>query len=88
MIDKPTGGEPYLEESRNIISQLKEIRHYSKSNVEKLTEFWLYLDEEAGQKQFASRMETLIAQQNSFHDAIEALISDFEMECNRIENEA
>lgn len=87
MTDEPID-ETGLQESRNIISQLKEMRHYSKANIEKLTEFWLYLDEGAGQKQFASRMEALIAEQNSFHDSIDALITDFEMECNRIENEA
>ncbi len=76
-----------LEKSRDIISQLKEMRHYSESNIEKLTEFWLLLDEELKQKAFAKSIESLMSQQNAFHDAIDTLITDYEMECNRIENE-
>ena len=33
-----------LERSRDIISQLKEMRHYTKTNIEKLGEFWFLLD--------------------------------------------
>jgi hypothetical protein len=77
-----------LEKSRDIISQLKEMRHYSKNNIEKLAEFWMLLDGEMKQKKIASRVEELMSQQNAFHNTIESLIADYEMECNRIENEA
>jgi len=83
-----SGEKTDLEKSRDIISQLKEMRHYSKTNIEKLTEFWLLLEGEMKQKEIANKIETLLSHQNAFHEAIESLVSDYEMECNRIENEA
>lgn len=77
-----------LEKSRDIISQLKEMHYYSKSNIEKLTEFWLLLDGELKQKENAKNLELLLNHQNAFNDALEAMVSDYEIECNRIENEA
>lgn len=77
-----------LEKSRDIISQLKEMHHYSKTNIEKLGEFWLLLDDELKQKENAKKVESLLIHQNSFHEALESLVSDYEIECNRIENEA
>ncbi len=77
-----------LEKSRDIISQLKEMRHYSKTNIEKLGEFWLLLDGELKQEENAKKLEVLITHQNTFHDALESMVSDYEIECNRIENEA
>jgi tRNA(His) 5'-end guanylyltransferase len=77
-----------LEKSRDIISQLKEMQHYSKTNIEKLGEFWLLVEAELKQKENAEKLETLLTHQNSFHEALESMISDYEIECNRIENEA
>jgi len=77
-----------LEKSKDIISQLKEMHHYSKTNIEKLGEFWLLLDGELKQKENAEKLDVLLTHQSAFHDALEALISDYEVECNRIENEA
>ena len=56
-----------LEKSRDIISQLKEMRHYSKANIEKLSEFWLLLDGEMKQKEIANKIEVLLSHQNAFH---------------------
>ena len=81
------GEKSDLEKSRDLISQLKEMQHYSESNIEKLTEIWLQLDGELKQKQTAARVEQLIAAENTFHDDLAAVISDFEIECNRVENE-
>lgn len=77
-----------LQKSRDIISQLKEMHYYSEANIEKLTEFWLILDDKIKNKEMAERLEQLISQQNTFHDSLKSVVSDFEMECNRIENEA
>ncbi len=77
-----------LEKSRDIISQLKEMHHYSKENIEKLGNFWLLLDGDLKQSEYAEKTELLLNHQNEFHDTLEALISDYEIECNRIENEA
>ena len=76
-----------LEKSRDIISQLKEMHHYSKTNIEKLGEMWLLLDGELKQKDNAKTIEILINHQNTFHSALESMVSDYEIECNRIENE-
>lgn len=77
-----------LEKSRDIISQLKEMHHYSKNNIEKLGEFWLLLDGGLKQKENAKKLEILLDHQSTFHDALESMISDYEIECNRIEKEA
>lgn len=77
-----------VEKGRDLISQLKEMQHYSEANIEKLTEIWLMLDGELKQKEMAARVEKLIAEENVFHDDLAAVVSDYEIECNRIENEA
>jgi len=77
-----------LEKSRDIISQLKEMHHYSKENIVKLGEFWLLLEGELKQKENAKTLELLINHQNAFNDALDSMVSDYEIECNRIENEA
>lgn len=77
-----------VERLRDVISQMKEMEHYSRSNVNKLSETWLALEEEMKEKTFAERMSDLLARQTAFEETITALISDLEIECNRRENEA
>lgn len=74
-----------LEKSRDIITQMKEIQHYSKTNIEKLTAFWLQLDDELKQKQIARQVEVLLTHQNTFHDALETTIADYESLCDGME---
>lgn len=87
MTDQPVE-KTDLEKSRDIISQLKEMLHYSEANIEKLTEFWLIFEDKMKNKTMAEKIENLLSQQNTFHDSLKSVVSDFEMECNRIENEA
>lgn len=61
--------------------------HFSKNNIEKLTEFWLLLEGELKQKKMAKKLESLLTQENAVHDALAALATEFETECNRVENE-
>lgn len=77
-----------LDKSRDIITQLKEMQHYSKTNIEKLTAFWLQIDDELKQKAIAKEVEDLLTQQNTFHDALETLIADYEAECAKLEKKA
>jgi len=84
----PTHEKTPLEKSRDIITQLKDMSHYSKTNIEKLTEFWLLLEGEMKQKKLAKRFETLLSHQNAFHDSLDAVVSDYEAECDRIEKKA
>ncbi len=81
----PTQEKTVLEKSRDIIAQLKDMSHYSKTNIEKLTEFWLLLEGEMKQKNMAKKFETLLSHQNAFHDSLATVVADYETECERIE---
>jgi len=76
------------DKSRDIIVQLKEMQHYSKTNIEKLTAFWLQVDGELKQPDVAGQIESLLAQQNSFHEALETAIADYERLCDGLEKKA
>lgn len=76
-----------VEQARDQVLQLKEMQHYAKSNVEKLAELWLEMEEKIKLGNSAEKLEQLLALQNGLQDALEETISAVEMECNRIENE-
>ena len=59
-------------------SQLKEMRHYSKNNVEALTAAWLLFDGELSKLGQAQRVEDLMTRQGELHDALESAIAGFE----------
>lgn len=82
-----SGEKSDLEKSRDVISQLKEMLHYSEANIERLTEFWLLFEDKMKNREMAEKMEELLSRQNTFHDLLTSVVSDFEIECNRIENE-
>ncbi|MEX0964585.1 MAG: hypothetical protein WDZ52_11160 [Pseudohongiellaceae bacterium] len=82
-----TAEKSQVEQARDVIAQLKEMQFYAKTNVEKLAELWLLMEEKIKLGDMTKTLEELLAKQNTFQDALEAAISDFEMECNRIENE-
>ncbi len=58
------------------LSQLKEMRHYTKNNVEMLTTEWLLFDGELSKLGQAGRIEDLMERQGQFHDALEAVIAE------------
>lgn len=60
------------------LSQLKEMRHYSKNNVEMLTTQWLLFDGELSKLKQAEKIEGLMVRQGEFHDALETVIADLE----------
>ena len=60
------------------LAQLKEMRHYSKNNVEMLTTEWLLFDGELSRLKQAGKIERLMMLQGEFHDALEAVIGDLE----------
>lgn len=84
----PTQEKTPLEKSRDIIVQLKDMMHYSTTNIEKLTEFWLLLEGELKQKKMAKKFEALLTHQNAFHDALATVVTDYEAECDRMEKKA
>ncbi|TKB25875.1 hypothetical protein FCL47_12325 [Desulfopila sp. IMCC35006] len=77
-----------LERSRDILSQIKEMQHYSISNIEKLTGFYLEIEDELKQKKIAEKIEDLLDKQHSFNDSVGELISSYENELNRLEEES
>lgn len=60
------------------LAQLKEMRHYSKNNVERLTAQWLLFDGELKKLKQADQIEALMTSQGELHDALEAEIAELE----------
>jgi len=60
------------------LSQLKEMRHYSKNNVELLTTIWLLFDGELSKLEQTAKIDDLMTRQGELHDALESVIADFE----------
>lgn len=60
------------------LSQLKEMRHYSKNNVELLSTQWLLFDGELSKLKHAAKIEELMVRQGELHDALEAEIAALE----------
>jgi hypothetical protein len=85
---EPTEEKSELEKARDIVSQLKEMNHYARSNMEKLSALWLLHEDGLKQKDRAATLDELLKHQGAFNDALEVFITDYEVECNRIENEA
>jgi hypothetical protein len=67
-----------LEHVHATLLQLKEMRHYSKTNVEHLTTQWLLFDGELKALKRAKLVEDLMERQGQLHDALEAAIADLE----------
>ncbi|MGY4515047.1 hypothetical protein [Lysobacter sp. HA18] len=60
------------------LTQLKEMRHYSKNNVERLTTQWLLFDSELKKLKQADRIEDLMVRAGELHEAVEAEIAELE----------
>lgn len=60
------------------LTQLKEMRHYSKNNVEALTASWLLYDGELSKLKQADRIAAVMDKQNALHDTLEATITELE----------
>src|SRR5688572_16618511 len=67
-----------LDHVGDTLSQLKEMRHYSKNNVERLTTQWLLFDGELSKLGKAKVIEPMMELQGQLHDALEAAITDLE----------
>ena len=60
------------------VAQLKEMRHYSKNNVETLTASWLLFDGELSMLKLADKIGDLMDRQAQLHEALERAITDLE----------
>jgi len=67
-----------LDHVTDTLSQLKEMRHYSKNNVEMLTREWLLFDGELSKLKQTAKIEDLMERQGQFYDALEKVIADLE----------
>ena len=60
------------------VTQLKEMRHYAKNNVELLTTQWLMFDGELKKLKKSETIEHLMTCQSEFYDAVESAIGELE----------
>jgi protein-disulfide isomerase len=67
-----------LEHVKDVVNQLKEMHHYAKNNVERLTAQWLMFDGDLKKLKQAGRIENLMQKQGELHDALEADIAAME----------
>ena len=67
-----------LDHVNTALLQLKEMRHYSKTNVEHLTTQWLLFDGELKKLGQSATFEALVEKQGDVHDALESVIADLE----------
>ena len=67
-----------LDHVTDTLSQLKEMRHYAKNNVEMLTTQWLLFDGELSDLKKAEEIERLMVSQGEFYDALETTITELE----------
>ncbi|NNF47347.1 MAG: hypothetical protein HKP41_01400 [Desulfobacterales bacterium] len=76
-----------LDRAVDLVAGLKEMLHYAKSNIEKLSEYWLFMEDEAGRKDLAEMLDDLLDKQSSLHTDLEETTNAIEVEINRIKNE-
>lgn len=76
-----------LDKTADMLSVLKEMIHYAKSNIEKLSEFWLFMEDEVKRKDFAEKLDELLDKQSALHSEMEETAGSIETEINRIKNE-
>jgi len=75
-----------LQKLKNVVSQLKEMEHYARNNMESLSEIWLLLDDEfKKRKTLAERANDLLKAQGAMQEQLASVIEDFEKDCAELE---
>ena len=78
-----------LEKLKNVVVQLKEIEHHARTNMERLSEIWLLLEEEFKKREpLAERANDLLKAEGAMQDLLNAAIEEFERECAELERNA
>ena len=67
-----------IDHVNDTLTQLKEMRHYSKKNVEMLTAAWLLFDGELSKLGQTQKIDDLMTRQGELHDVLESVIADLE----------
>ena len=73
-----------LEKSLAVLANLKELEFHSRSNIEKLAELSLTIEDELKQKAFVAPIGDVYSAQEAFHSKIAALIEAYQAECDRL----
>jgi len=73
-----------LEKSLAVLAKLKELEFHSRSNIEKLAELSLTIEDELKQKAFVESIGDVYSAQEAFHSKISALIEAYQAECDRL----
>src|SRR6266568_8139944 len=73
-----------LEKSLAVLAKLKELEFHSRSNIEKLAELSLTIEDELKQKAFAEPIGDVYSAQEAFHSKVSALIEAYQAECDRL----
>lgn len=60
------------------LSQLKEMRHYSKTNVEHLTSMWMLFDGDLSALKKIDKIDDLMSRQGQLHDLLESVVAELE----------
>jgi hypothetical protein len=79
MADEDNAKTP-LDAVQETLSRLKEMEHYSKTNIEKLAALWLEVSEHKEQKQYEAMVDEVLKRQNQFQESITSLIEAYEKE--------
>jgi hypothetical protein len=77
-----------LDAMQDTLSRLKEMEHYSKTNIEKLATLWLEVSEHKEQKQYEKMVDEALKRQNQFEESIKSLIAAYEEEMTRLRGSA
>lgn len=77
-----------LDAMQDTLSRLKEMEHYSKTNIEKLAALWLEVSEHKQQKQYEKMVDEVLKRQNQFEESITALIEVYEKEMTQLRAQA
>ena len=73
-----------LDALQDTLSKLKEMQHYSQTNIEKLAALWLEVSENKQQKQYEKMVDEALKRQNQFQESIAQLIEAYESEAGRL----
>ena len=77
-----------LDAMQDTLSRLKEMEHYSKTNIEKLAALWLEVSENKQQKQYEKMVDEVLKRQNQFEESITSLIEVYEKEMTQLRAQA
>ena len=73
-----------LDTLQDTLSRLKEMEHYSQTNIEKLAALWLEVSEHKDQKQYEKMVDEALKRQNQFQESMKQLIEAYETEATQL----